>query len=58
MFTEHDGVGDDNLSYAIDGFRVSKWNGSQVKFGKHWEVGKELIKLIIISLINYYLLLY
>ena len=46
-FTEHDGVGDDGQSYAVDGFRISKWNGSQVKYGKHWQVGKNIAFLFL-----------
>jgi hypothetical protein len=33
------GVGDDELSYAYDGNRIYKWNGSPTRYGEGWAAG-------------------
>ncbi len=38
-FTEHNGVGDDETSFAYDGHRVKKWNLSQTDYGQSWQEG-------------------
>lgn len=38
-FTSHSGVGDDDDSYAYDGKRVTKWNGTAQSYGQPWVVG-------------------
>jgi SPRY domain len=32
-FSPDRGVGDDETSYAFDGYRVKKWNGSSSTYG-------------------------
>lgn len=38
-FMQENGVGDDETSYAYDGFRVKKWNKSSSPFGEAWSAG-------------------
>lgn len=38
-FTNEEGVGDSNDSYAYDGKRVKKWNHSFLNYGQPWAVG-------------------
>lgn len=38
-FTDHEGVGDADDSYAYDGKRVSKWNKEAEAYGQSWVVG-------------------
>ncbi|KAL6071490.1 Spla ryanodine receptor domain-containing protein, variant 2 [Balamuthia mandrillaris] len=39
-FTRNEGVGDDEFSYAYDGYRVLKWHGkSFIPYGKRWSAG-------------------
>jgi Kip1 ubiquitination-promoting complex protein 1 len=38
-FQPERGVGDDETSYAFDGYRVKKWNGSSATFGSQWAAG-------------------
>ncbi|CAK9176746.1 unnamed protein product [Ilex paraguariensis] len=38
-FTDHQGVGDAEDSYAYDGKRVSKWNKHAESYGQSWVVG-------------------
>lgn len=39
-FTYDDGVGDDESSFAFDGFRVKKWGAkTEGVFGKRWKCG-------------------
>lgn len=33
------GVGDDETSYAYDGFRVKKWNLESTDYGEQWAPG-------------------
>ena len=39
QFTRNEGVGDDAISYAFDGSRVKKWNGSSSDYGEQWSTG-------------------
>lgn len=45
-FSEHNGVGDDDSSYAYDGFRIKKWNKTVNSYGKRWQVGDVIGTLI------------
>lgn len=38
-FNSQKGVGDDNTSFAYDGFRVKKWNKENLAYGEGWSVG-------------------
>lgn len=38
-FTNEEGVGDTNDSFAYDGHRVRKWNVSTAKYGEEWMAG-------------------
>uniref|UniRef100_A0A0D6R5Y3 B30.2/SPRY domain-containing protein n=1 Tax=Araucaria cunninghamii TaxID=56994 RepID=A0A0D6R5Y3_ARACU len=38
-FTRHEGVGDDEDSYAYDGRRIRKWNKDSQAYGQLWVVG-------------------
>lgn len=38
-FTDHNGVGDDNTSYAYDGYRVVKWHSGKEDYGQIWDCG-------------------
>ncbi|XP_023543397.1 E3 ubiquitin-protein ligase RKP isoform X2 [Cucurbita pepo subsp. pepo] len=38
-FTDHEGVGDADDSYAFDGRRVRKWNKEAERYGQSWVVG-------------------
>ncbi|KAJ6288991.1 hypothetical protein OIU76_024890 [Salix suchowensis] len=38
-FTDHNGVGDADDSYAFDGKRVRKWNNDVEPYGQPWVVG-------------------
>lgn len=38
-FTRHEGVGDDEDSYAYDGRRMRKWNKESQPYGQLWVVG-------------------
>ena len=33
------GVGDDETSYAYDGFRIKKWNLDSINYGQQWAEG-------------------
>ena len=45
-FTRNEGVGDDALSYAYDGFRMKKWNGQSSEYGEQWMAGDIIGTLI------------
>jgi Kip1 ubiquitination-promoting complex protein 1 len=45
-FTRENGVGDDETSYAFDGYRVKKWNVQSSDYGEHWAVGDVIGTLI------------
>ena len=45
-FTNSDGCGDSPDSFAYDGYRILKWNGSQQNYGEQWHSG--------ISFTNFY----
>jgi Kip1 ubiquitination-promoting complex protein 1 len=45
-FNSHNGVGDDGGSYAYDGNRVKRWNGSSVNYGEQWSTGDVIGSLI------------
>ena len=38
-FTNEEGTGDTPDSFAYDGYRKLKWNGSQQKYGEEWHSG-------------------
>ena len=38
-FTEQKGAGDTMNSYAFDGKRKRKWNGTEEEYGLHWSGG-------------------
>ena len=38
-FTRQEGVGDDNTSFAYDGYRKVKWNKERKEYGKIWDIG-------------------
>lgn len=39
-FSKHEGVGDDQSSYAYDGYRVKKWSGGHADdYGEYWAAG-------------------
>lgn len=46
QFSSHSGVGDDDTSYAYDGFRLVKWHHGQERFGKRWVTGDVIGTLI------------
>lgn len=46
QFTRNEGVGDDAISYAFDGNRVKKWNGSSSDYGEQWSTGDVIGTLI------------
>jgi len=45
-FTSDRGVGDDETSYAYDGFRVKRWNHDSVTYGDKWAAGDVIGTLI------------
>lgn len=45
-FTSHRGVGDDQTSFAYDGFRIKKWNKDNLAYGEAWSVGDVIGTLI------------
>lgn len=38
-FTDHNGIGDDDTSFAFDGYRLVKWPDGKTTYGKFWEIG-------------------
>ena len=38
-FSRESGVGDDDTSYAFDGYRVKKWHVQSTDYGQQWAVG-------------------
>ena len=48
-FEHANGVGDDRHSYAFDGHRKKKWNGSDEPYGEQWATGDVIGTLIDIS---------
>ena len=38
-FMAENGVGDDESSYAYDGYREKKWNGASERYGEAWRAG-------------------
>ena len=40
------GVGDDQTSYAYDGYRIKKWNKDNLAYGEAWSVGDIIGTLI------------
>ena len=38
-FTNSDGVGDDETSYAVDGYRVVTWHSGKNPYGQLWDIG-------------------
>lgn len=38
-FTPEGGVGDDETSYAFDGYRVKKWHVESEDYGQQWAIG-------------------
>lgn len=38
-FTYFKGVGDDDSSYAYDGYRISAWNNININYGTIWDIG-------------------
>ncbi|MDR3548356.1 MAG: hypothetical protein P4M11_08865 [Candidatus Pacebacteria bacterium] len=47
-FTPEEGVGDNEDSYAYDGFRVLKWNNGRMQYGEAWEAGTDVVLAMII----------
>lgn len=45
-FTSEHGVGDDDSSYAYDGFRIKKWNAGEQKYGEGWVAGDVIGSMI------------
>jgi len=45
-FNRDGGVGDDDTSYAFDGFRVKKWHVDSQDYGEQWAVGDVIGTLI------------
>lgn len=45
-FTIESGVGDNETSYAYDGYRVKKWNLENKDFGEMWSAGDIIGTLI------------
>lgn len=45
-FSSEHGVGDDENSYAIDGYRIRKWNKKYEEFGEGWTIGDTIGTLI------------
>jgi|LauGreDrversion4_2_1035121.scaffolds.fasta_scaffold159043_1 hypothetical protein len=45
-FTSDNSVGDDESSYAFDGYRVKKWNVQSSEYGERWAVGDVIGTLI------------
>lgn len=45
-FTSDKGVGDDDTSYAYDGFRVKRWNQDSHNYGEKWAAGDVIGTLI------------
>jgi Kip1 ubiquitination-promoting complex protein 1 len=45
-FTRDGGVGDDETSYAYDGFRVKKWHVDSLDYGEQWAVGDVIGSLL------------
>lgn len=45
-FTHDRGVGDDDTSYAYDGYRIKKWNQDSVTYGEGWAAGDIIGSLI------------
>ena len=39
VFNNHEGVGDDESSYAYDGYRVCKWHRGKENYGMIWDIG-------------------
>jgi Kip1 ubiquitination-promoting complex protein 1 len=39
QFSQHEGVGDSECSYAFDGYRRVKWNQGQQAYGQRWVTG-------------------
>ena len=40
-FGGNSGVGDDEMSFAFDGSRVKKWNGTDEDYGHTWSSGNK-----------------
>lgn len=38
-YTAHEGVGDDNTSFAYDGYRLVKWPNGSTQYGLLWDIG-------------------
>jgi len=38
-FSNHDGVGDDDSSYAFDGYRLVTWHSGKKHYGRIWDIG-------------------
>ena len=49
-FTDGNGVGDDETSYAYDGFRLKKWNSGSSNYGEKWAAGDVIGTLIDLNL--------
>jgi Kip1 ubiquitination-promoting complex protein 1 len=45
-FSPERGVGDDETSYAYDGYRIRKWNHEESKYGEQWTAGDVIGTLI------------
>jgi Kip1 ubiquitination-promoting complex protein 1 len=45
-FTHESGVGDNETSYAYDGYRVKKWNLDNSPYGESWAAGDVIGTLI------------
>ena len=45
-FNSERGVGDDQTSYAYDGYRIKKWNKESLAYGEAWAVGDIIGTLI------------
>lgn len=46
QFNNHNGVGDDDISYAYDGARSLRWHSGSQEWGAQWKAGDIIGTLI------------